>query len=200
MADSVLSVRLEGAADVQARLEKLGSRIPGVLSRAINRTGEQARTETQREITARSNFPARRALALLRLERSSETGRRAIVKASEFRQPLIHYVGTGGFRSGLGIAGRGYRLGAVPAGGFFARVRGKTRTGKGHRGIFARLRPTEPRNKHASPGLPIDELKGDSMADVIRKFHIYEGLTPRLQQIFAERLAHEVGRVEGLRA
>lgn len=196
MADPVLTVRLEGAPEVQARLARLGSTLPGVLSRAINRTGERARTETQRAITAQAGFPAKRALALIKLLKAGPDTLQASLKVSEFRQPLIAYVGSKGFRSGRGIGGRAYRIGTVPPGAFFAQAR------SGHRGIFARLRPTKSRKGrgHAAPGLPIDELKGPSLADVIRRFGIWESLTPRLQQIFAERLQHEVGRAEGIRA
>ena len=175
------SVRLEGAAEVRGRLRDFGKKAPMAFMRALNRTAQRARTEGQRHVSAGTGLPARQVAGDLRISRATPASLIAMVTPSEFKLPLIRFTGLRGFRSGAGIAGRSFRLGTVPAGAFFAQMR------SGRRGIYRR---------RSGKRLPVEELKGPSVAELIQRFRVWEALEPQLQEIFAERVEHELGRLD----
>jgi hypothetical protein len=186
MADG-LSVRLEGAAEVEARLLHFGTittRVPGALARALNRAIVASRTLARRRIAAASGLPQKRIGGRLQVDTASPDRLAARLLATAGRPiPQIAFTGTRGFRSGRGIAGLAYPLSdlqPVSSGAFFAEMR------SGHRGIYTRT--TRAR-------IPIEEEMGPTIPDIIEARQIFQGLQAEARTVYNRRLAHELDRL-----
>lgn len=183
-----IEITVDGAEVTRRYLGRFASEMKPAIARAANRAAESGRAFTIRELTAGAGLTqkyGRRSVRIAR--RATQNNPFATVTARGYPLPLVAYVGTKGFRSGLGIAGRAYRLGAVPAGSFYARVRGKSGTGGDHRGIFRR---------RGRKRTPIDEVLGPSIPDLVISQSIFDRAEVRVLEVYAQRLEHELGRLE----
>lgn len=182
-----VEVRLEGEAAVEARLLHFGTiaaRVPSAISRALNRAVAASRTVARRRIASASGLKQKIIARRFQVDRATPDRLSARLLATAGRPiPLIAYVGSQGFRSGLGVADRPYPLSdfqPVSSGAFFAQLR------SGHRGIFTRI--TRRR-------LPIEEEMGPTIPDIIEARGIFAGLKPEARTVFDRRLAHELDRL-----
>ena len=176
-------VRLDSKA-VEQYLSRLGSNMPTVASRAINRTIASAQTLMKREISSDIGIKVGVVAKQLKVSKASRTKLSASLKASGKRIPLIE-LGAKGPEPSRG-KGRGitYRRGGRTvriSKGFIARMP------SGHRGVFKRfpgvaVRTRDPRKEG------IRELFGPSISLVFSK------KLPKVQREVEQRFELELDR------
>lgn len=176
----VVELQESGAAQTARYIQEFGAGLSGALARALNRAIEGGRTVSTRALQSEAGLAPKYGRRALSLTRATPGTLSAILTAKGRRLPLVAYVGTKGFRSGRGIAGLAYRLGAVPSGSFFAQLR------SGHRGIFVRV---------GRARVPIKAQTGPSIPELVVSKRIFEAARVRALEVYRERLDHEVGRL-----
>jgi hypothetical protein len=170
-------VRLDTSA-VQRMLSNLGSNLPKVVSRALNKTISSARTEMKRQIAKDIGIKAGVVDKSLKVTKASTTSFVARLNASGKRIPLINLI-TGKPPEPSRGKGRGvsYRLGGktrrIPS-AFVA-----TMPRSGHRGVFRRVGKEQ---------IPIIELFGPSIV------HVFGKKLPAVQKRAGEQFETEVDR------
>jgi hypothetical protein len=174
------TLTVSGLDVAERRMRGTAQKLPLAIARALNRAIGSARTQARRRISAETGLQAKFAVRGMAVERATGETLTATLRVSERIIPLFAYTGAKGFRSGKGIAGQSYRLGAVPAGAFFAEMR------TGHRGVFARA---------GRARFPIRELPGPPLPRVIVEKRIFEALQGPARQTFERRLEHETRRL-----
>ena len=178
----MITVHVDGATTSGRYAAQLGKELPAVLTRALNRAIQQGHTWTRKRLVAETGIQNKYIGRNLYVTRATWRTLEARLTAKHSRIPLIAYYRTG-FRSGRGIGGATYRLGTLPPAAFFAIV------GKGaHRGIFQR---------RGAARIPIDQLLGPGINEVVAKRLIFEALRTVVRDAFETRFAHESSRALG---
>ena len=169
-------VRLDTSA-VERMLRNLGSNLPKVVSRALNKTISSARTDMKRQIAKDIGIKAGVVDKSLKVTKASTTSFVARLNASGKRIPLIQ-LGAKGPEPSRG-KGRGvtYRLGGKTkrlTSAFIA-----TMPRSGHRGVFRRVGKEQ---------IPIIQLFGPSIV------HVFGKKLPAVQKRAGEQFETEVDR------
>lgn len=186
-----IAIRVEGANAVEKRIAALESGGRAVVVRAMNRTLAQAKTLTRKAVQDATGLKAKTVGGRLRIDRARADMLRARLRVEAGPNiPLFAFMGPGGFKSGLGIGGRAYRLSDVlptDPEAFFAAVR------SGHRGVFKRSGTFGRRGK---PYLErIKELQGPRIPAVVSRRGILESLRAPISDIYQRRAEHELERL-----
>lgn len=169
-----LTVTLEGAEALRARLEALGTQAPVAISRALNRTLSVVQTATLRALAADTGLAQKDIRGGLATERARVGHQEATLRVTGRRIPLLAF---GARQTRTGVT---YRLGqgrGLAPSAFLATMR------SGHRGAFKRKTPRR---------LPIVELFGPSLPHVIVKQRIFEALQAKAEETLRTRLEHEI--------
>jgi hypothetical protein len=200
----VIAFTVQGTDDLARRLLDLGRDAPVAAHRAIRRTLRSGTVAVGR-LLAEDTGLTQRAI------------RRSLTTTQGTYQDLRGTLAVGLYRDARGRSGPGGRIpliefrarGPEPSRGKGRGVRYTLPSGRGlaprafiatmpsgHRGVFARLRPTRSRRGMASPSpaLPISQLYGPSLYRVMRRRGLAVTL-PEIQTTFERHLAHEIGYV-----
>jgi Prophage minor tail protein Z (GPZ) len=175
----VISVHVDGATTAGVYAAQLGKQMPAVITRALNRAIQTGQTWTRKRLVADTGIQSKYIGRNLYVTRATWNTLEARLTAKHSRIPLIAYYRRG-FRSGRGIGGVAYKLGTIDPLAFFAEV------GKGkHRGIFRR---------RGRARIPIDQLLGPGIPEVIAKKLIFEALRGPVREAYEKRIDHEIER------
>ncbi|MHC4617213.1 MAG: phage tail protein [Planctomycetota bacterium] len=165
MADAMVEVRYDKAELQRVRriLKDIPGALPGVMSRAVNRTAGSTKVEIARRISAESGIKVSAVKKGIFLHRATRRSWVAVLDIIRKRIPLIRFKGSRRTKRGVkappGI--RPLYLGRkkLPVTGGLIPSAFKQTMPSGHTGFFRRWRPSTRR-------LPIAEIYGPSPGDV----------------------------------
>ena len=164
-------------------LKRTPAALPGILVRAVNKTGRWGRTRVVREIAAETGIKQKGVRRGVWLQRASRSYPTAVIRIGGKRIPIIHF-GARQTKGGVVYTKPGAGEQTTIPSAFI------TRMPTGHRGVFKRKAKTEG-GEDLVPRLPIRELKGASLG-------VIAGHAPqviaRVTDQCGDRLSLEIGR------
>jgi hypothetical protein len=178
----MIEITVTGIERGERFLARIERGIPSATSRAINDGARFARTLTRRGIMTETGLPGKYITPSLRMAFAKPTNLVGGVGATAKNIPLIAYYRRA-FKSGKGIAGETYSLGAVPPRAFYIQWRGS-----GNKGIYARA---------GRPRWPVRKVYGPPLTEVIVRKHIFQSLTGPVGDRYRTRLLHHFERIGG---
>lgn len=165
--------------------------IPKALSRSLNRTAEQARTQASREIRTHYYVSARAISRAIKIIRAREREPTAAVEGTGPPLPLVAF-GARPTKRGVSVAvKRGHRK--LIRGAFIARMK------SGHLGVFGRgeyvggkFIPRLKRLRRGGNDLPITELKTIGVPVAMRSRAVLRAVEAKIRQVFPSILEREL--------
>jgi hypothetical protein len=179
----VIEVKAEQLEKAQTLLKHIPDAVPKVLSRAINRAAETARTEAARKVREKYYIGYGDVLKTINIRKASESSPQAIVTSRGHAVPLMAFRVTPNQpqKRKAPIVVRVKRGGGGP-------VRGGAFVGRmpsGHLGVFLRA---------GKRRLPINELFGPPIPEMLGSKDVAEWVEQKAQERLDERLDHEINR------
>ncbi len=187
-------IRVIGADEIEEKLDGLKKKAPVILSRAINRASEKARTEAKREVSEKYFISQKNVLKTIRLKKASKAvlsaemiSRGSPIALSKFRVSQRRQVS----RTKRGKASPSvYKAGVERAGGlkpldgnpkaFFTSV------GSGHEGVMERV---------SSRRLPLKELYGPAVPSMIKNEKIIGRIQEEASETLEKRIDAEINNI-----
>lgn len=159
---------------VELMLRGMPRAMPGVLSRAVNRTAISARTQINKEIRQEINIKAADLNEKLILEKAKQNYPVAVIKMSRKRIPVMDF---GAKQTAKGVS---YKIKKQGGRQTIKSAFITTMPETGHTGVFKRWGKTR---------LPIVELKGPSIGEVFKRG---PALIKRITQQAYKNLGHNI--------
>lgn len=157
MSTGTFAVR-HGINELWADLQKMGSKAPALMARALNRAGTAGKTAMVRAVVKDTGIASKNVSREVVLDKANRSQPKVTITVAGKRIPLIAFSARGPEPSRGKGRGVSYRL---PTGRGRVRDAFITTVGAGHRGVFKRK---------GKARFPIVELRGPSIPHVFQKF------------------------------
>lgn len=176
--------------ETETAVQRLKAKAPIAIARALNRSAASGKTIMVRVLADDLGVKQKDIRDKVIVVRATPEQHVASLRASAKRIPVYDMGARGPFPSrarGRGVTWRNQGQRKRDRSAFIARVG----TG-GHMGVFKRLKPTRSRAglRRGSPGLPIDELFGPSIAHAFTN-RVGEAQA-RMREVLTKNLQHEL--------